>query len=307
MIRSIKSDEIEAFCGLAGDPERLRERLARMFEKGICSPDYCHVWTEDGRFVAGASYVNFPASPGDFGLWNVFGLTEPNGLAASAQFLQQSLRLLARVKAERIEADVSSLDDDAAERRALLVACGFRTLQVKARYEFDLAGTPIAEKFDLHFEPFGKLGSDKFIRLISEATRGTLDRSQRAEWMRLGGMAWAKTFFDLLLDIDRNQSCWNAAIIDGQAVGIVIPQIIAPEVGAINYVGVVPAYRGKGISRDLLKVGTADLIRAGIHRVIADIDVENYPLAKSLAQIGYVNTSELVCYQLEIESMTDHD
>lgn len=300
MIRPITHDEIETFCELADNPNRLHERLERMFEAKMSSPDFCHVLIENGEFVSGAVYFSFPASPGDFGLWDVLNMTEPEDLEASVQFLQQSFQLLTQFKAERIETQVGSLDEDAAERRALFAACGFHVLQVKARYEFDPDQNSVDAETVLRLETFKKLGKSTFVNLISEVTRNTLDRSQRTEYQRTGGEQWAENFYNLLLNIDPNQSCWRAAIVNRQPVGFVIPQLVAPDVGAINYIGVLPEHRGKGISIDLLKFGTAELVRAGVHSIIADIDIENFPLVKSLASIGYQKTSELDCYLIEL-------
>jgi GNAT superfamily N-acetyltransferase len=302
MIRAVRCDELDKFCELAENPDQLRKRLAGMFESKMSSPELCHVRLEDGDFVAGATYINFPSTPGDFGLWGIFKLTGAGDLRASVEFLRKSFQLLVRLNAQRLETQVSYRDDDATEQRALFEACGFQILQVKARYEFEAGSGLVDCETGLHLELFEKVGKRIFINLIADATRDTLDRSQRAEYQRLGAEPWANTFYNLLLAIDDDQSHWRAALIDGQPVGFVIPQMIGQEVGAINYVGVIPSYRGKGLSRDLITFGTADLTRAGARRVIADIDVENFPLARTLATVGYQKKDELCCYLVDIAS-----
>jgi ribosomal protein S18 acetylase RimI-like enzyme len=302
LLRPITEDELDVFCALAEEPMRLRDSLARLFDKNVSKPDYCHAWIENGLMRAGVVYVNFPSTPGEFGMWRLFRLTEENAQTESAEILARSLRLVRQSGADRVEAQISSEQADVKERRNLLLACGMSIFQTKARYECTADTLDWTMQSPIELIRFTDIGKDSFIQLIGAATRDTLDRAQRSDYERLGEARWMDYYYHLLLMIDRNQVLWTVALVNGKPAGFVIPQMVAPQTGAINYIGVLPEYRGRGLSRELLKCGTANLLESGANSVIADIDMENHPMAASLPKVGYRKASELECYLHIFES-----
>jgi len=77
-------------------------------------------------------------------------------------------------------------------------------------------------------------------------------------------------------------------------IGLIIPQRLSEKVGAINYIGVLPEYRGHGYGLALLLEGTKILTESGIKKIYADIDIANKPLSSALEKLGYVFKMEEV-------------
>lgn len=80
---------------------------------------------------------------------------------------------------------------------------------------------------------------------------------------------------------------------DGNVVGLVQPVVFAaadrngsPE-GTIHYVGVLPAFRGRGYINGLLAEGTGILAGLGVWRIYTDTDVGNAPMRQAFLRLGY--------------------
>lgn len=86
----------------------------------------------------------------------------------------------------------------------------------------------------------------------------------------------------------------------GEFVGLVVSQKFSEDRGSINYIGVTPAQRGKGYVNDLLCEGSRLMIEDGIHNLIADIDIQNYPLEKALELLGYQYKRSQVVLKLDL-------
>ncbi len=105
----------------------------------------------------------------------------------------------------------------------------------------------------------------------------------------------------MLKDIDFNPDWWQVAYNDqSEFVGLVVPQKFDDDCGAINYIGVSPDKRGKGYINDLLLEGSQLIFDANIPKIIADIDVENFPLDKSLNALGFEYERSLVVLKLNL-------
>jgi ribosomal protein S18 acetylase RimI-like enzyme len=87
---------------------------------------------------------------------------------------------------------------------------------------------------------------------------------------------------------------------EGELVGLVVPQKFSENRGAINYIGVTPFQRGKGYVNGLLLEGSRLMIEDGIENLIADIDVQNYPLKKALGLLGYQFKCSQVVLKLDL-------
>lgn len=68
----------------------------------------------------------------------------------------------------------------------------------------------------------------------------------------------------------------------------IVPSTLAADVGYLKRAGVLPAYRGHGLQRRLLRVREAEAKRQGWSRVITDTFYGNIHSSNNLIKSGYV-------------------
>lgn len=71
-------------------------------------------------------------------------------------------------------------------------------------------------------------------------------------------------------------------------------------IGGINYIGVIPEKRGQGYINHLVIEGVKTLKDNNIKKVIADIDVKNYPLDKVLQKQGFKLDCTMLVLKLDL-------
>ena len=70
--------------------------------------------------------------------------------------------------------------------------------------------------------------------------------------------------------------CWTCILGDSQN-----------PIGVIGMVGIVPAYRGRGLSKPILLAGMEHLRSQGVKHIRLDVDGENRPALKLYASVGF--------------------
>ena len=73
---------------------------------------------------------------------------------------------------------------------------------------------------------------------------------------------------------------------NGALAGVVMPARTS-RTAAIDYVGVVPAQRGRGLAVQLVRRGTERLVTEGAREIEADCDRENVGMVKAFERAGY--------------------
>lgn len=175
---------------------------------------------------------------------------------------------------------------DVGIRRAVLERLGARPLVQRLRLRWD-AGGPIPE-------PSGRLrfrtpvDRAELVGLMTSVLEGTLDAHSRADLMRMTPAEQANLQYDdELARYSSPREWWRVGTLhDGTPVGFVIPARNAYN-PIIAYIGVVPAFRGKGYVDDLLAEGARILAGQGAPRIRASTDVGNIPTARAFARAGY--------------------
>ena len=105
---------------------------------------------------------------------------------------------------------------------------------------------------------------------------------------RLGGDRAALEYVGSMKELDFNADWWRLGYCGGELAGLVLPQKLGDTIGAINYIGVLPGFRGHSCGSMLIAEGTRILHENGMREIIADIDTMNYPMAAALERVGYV-------------------
>ncbi len=148
----------------------------------------------------------------------------------------------------------------------------------------------------LSYKSLNDVDEKKFIEAIKEVTRDTLDKEDQLSIKSLGEEETATKYFAILKDIDYRVDYWKLGYIEDSLVELIVPQKFNEEVGAINYIGVVPETRGNGYVVDLLQKGTEILFNDGVKKIIADIDKENFPMENVLIKIGFKEENIVLIY-----------
>ena len=165
-----------------------------------------------------------------------------------------------------------------------LAAClqqqGFTAARSRLLYWRELtAGLPPVPP-DLQPRSLAEVGEERFIAWLGEAASGDsdVDPDPAAEFRSHLDMAGAA--FDPALW----QSVWQAQAL----LGLVLPQPYpdVPGSGTLLYLGLLPAWRGRGLGRGLHALGLKLLAAAGCSRYLGSTDSGNLPMQRIFAANG---------------------
>ena len=256
--------------------------------------EYCFVLEDENELVGAIRF--FP--DGEDAL-EVMALARPESITSASAFLAETIRQAVMPKIRTIGCNLYNSLADFAERIEIFRGAGFVVAQEKLSYTYEKESLPPYDN-PLHFKSITEVGEAAFVDMVARVTVNTLDSVMAADAARLGDLPAAQAYVDSLKQIDFNPDWWKLGY-DGEAcIGLILPQKFHDGVGAINYIGVVPEYRGRGYGLSLLMEGTRILVDDGVYEIIADIDVANKPLAQQLEQVGYAFKEEEVVLALEI-------
>lgn len=177
---------------------------------------------------------------------------------------------------------VRAVDD----RRSVLERLGARPLVERLRLQWDAGGMVPPPSDRLQFRPVAD--REELVGLMTQVLEGTLDAHSRSELTRMTPAEQANfQYDDELAGYTTPREWWRVATLpDGTPVGFVIPARNAYN-AIIAYIGVLPAFRGRGYIDDVLGEGTRILAAQGVPRIRAATDVGNVPMARSFARAGY--------------------
>lgn len=287
-VRSITRSDAWLFASLSEQPERTEAVLIQLWDEYQSCPEWCFIAETGGKPIARLGFWMLPSITGVFHLsWLELPWHE-DYLNAGKALWNRSIAQMKGYGAESVEAD---LDSDARfhdRRDRFYEHVGMKLLQEKIEYVLPTGIEPVADAGRLVFRDLIEVGADAFLGAIAQVTRGTLDREDQFELARTNPEDIARRYFGILQDIDYTPERWQLAYRpDGELVGLVAPQMLNDEVGAINYIGVVPALRGQGYVNDLLAQGTRLLETSGAKKVIASIDRLNAPMEAAVIRAGF--------------------
>jgi ribosomal protein S18 acetylase RimI-like enzyme len=141
--------------------------------------------------------------------------------------------------------------------------------------------------------------SDERLRpLIAAVMATSMDESDRFNVLRIGLEAAVQEIYDLLPQhFERQPEWWRvAADPDGNPLGFVLPVTFKEErhwkdgkpQGTIFYMGVLPAFRGRGFGLELVHEATRVFTAAGCWRVLCDTGTDNTPMINAFRKAGYM-------------------
>ena len=192
---------------------------------------------------------------------------------------------IARNSGREIEAVNWNRPEDAAFD-AMLRISGFRVTCEKAFVERNLSDfdfTAIGAPDAFSYKTFAQAGRETFVETLAGILEQNVNRDMNLkdpETELDECVAHAGTAF--------NPATWKLALLDGKIAGLVLPQLFhdAPEEGSIFNIGLLPAYRGRGLGRLLHARGLDDLKRLGATRYVGSTDIVNVPMRRIFAANG---------------------
>lgn len=299
IVRSINPDEINEYCSLGLDEEKalkFKERMLKAWQEKRSYPEWCFVVEQDRRFIARVAFDIFPSEPFNLMVWGFYVSEECDYLKIGESLFCGAIKQFEEKGFRLIEHHLYGKDDNKFnENRELFLKSGFEIHQEKKNYMFTGGQLPeLSGRLD--FRALREVGEEEYIIAMKKVTEKTLDSYDEKDVKELGAEEAARTYFYGLKDIDFNEDWWKLAYEhNGDFAGLIVPHKFSQEYGAINYIGVEPEKRGKGYVKDLLIMGTSILKSNGIEKIIADIDINNFPMENALKEIGYkFNEKELV-------------
>lgn len=304
--RSIAQHEIEGFIQ-GYDVSRIQDWIRQLFEEQETRPEWCFVIEDNGTRIAQIVYFQFDGN--DSGVC-IFGLTLPwdgDFVEIGENLLKESIASLRMQNIERIECRCDSDDPHHQEILTVLEKAGFQLIQEKNCYLLTEISNVNDDNRPLVFKTLDAVGEDRFINAIMQVTVKTLDRADQSDIDHEGAEQAARDYFNLLKSIDDNPEHWVLAYdTDHHLLGLVVAQVLSEKTGCINYIGVVPEFRGHNYSKDLILKATT-LLRniTSIKRIIADIDAENFPLERTLVAFNYQKTKTMWVYHKRFNGLTD--
>ncbi|WP_055669572.1 GNAT family N-acetyltransferase [Desnuesiella massiliensis] len=294
--RNINETEIETFANLKLSDKGFNETLLSWIGQGITKLEWCFVIEDKNDFQGNIAYGVFD---------NELVILDINIKEISEEVLEKLLRdSLKEMKSEgfkRVGCHIYS-DKNAFEKYVqTFIKVGFDVTQEKKSFVWEKGNyiNKISEK--LFLKSLQEVNSEEYINAIEQVTEGTLDSDDLECIGEFGSKQAAINYFNLLKDIHFDNNWWKLAYTrDDELIGLVVPQKLNDDVGAINYIGVVPAKRGRGYVKDLIIEGIRILNENGIKKVIADIDVKNYPLEKALIEEGFRMDCSMLVLKLDL-------
>ena len=297
-VRSIKKSEIELFVKLNDNPNRFKETVKGLWQRGLSKPKWCFIIEDQDEIIGRVGYWTPDNESGAV----IFGLKLPwessNLLKIGKNLLKESMSAMKGYGIKQIDSQIASSDGKKyAFSKILYEQVGLEVIQSKKSYILKTDDYEKQEQNRLQYTSLESVGKDFFLDVIVEVTKNTLDNEDQLNIEDLGAKEAAEQHFSSLKAIDYSPKDWLIGKSDNDVIGLVIPQILFEDVGTINYIGVIPDKRGKNYVKDLLAQGVENLIKRDVRKIIADIDVENYPMENALKTMGFKEENKLINYR----------
>jgi GNAT superfamily N-acetyltransferase len=175
-----------------------------------------------------------------------------------------------------------------------LERAGFVVNKEKVFVERDLERFEPRHEDPFRYRSLAEIGEDRFLEVMSEAAVGDPfeepgRRDPRSDFRDL--IAYAGARFD--------PTWWRVAYLGRDPVGVVLPQVYSDRAneGTLFYVGVLPAFRGRGFGRALHASGLAFLACRGVRRYVGSTDARNLPMIAVFRANGCGQTGRQLFYR----------
>lgn len=302
-VYNIKKETINKFTSLLNNSSDFKETVQGLWEKELSSPEWCFVIEEKGKLMGRVGYW---ASKDEKENIRIFGLLLPwerkDTLSIGKRLLNESIEMMKKQGAKTVNYQLHSDEKgNLALKKELLETVGMENIQKKKSFYLEKNSFNSVNQNRLTYKSLEEIGEEKFIGIIKKVTRETLDKEDELSVLNFGAEEHARNHFNDLKSIDFSPENWFIAYNKNNIIGLVIPQKFNNKVGAINYIGVISEERGQGYVIDLLDKGIKNLFERDVSKIIADIDVQNFPMENALLKSGFNEEKKIYVYDFTLK------
>lgn len=165
-----------------------------------------------------------------------------------------------------------ALHERSAPLHAILVANGFTQTKRKLVVRRNIAGYSSPYDVPFTYWSLAETGVDAFARVMLAAAEGDPFSTTRP-----GEEVNDLSALIALAGATYSPHAWRVALIGGEPVGCVLPQEYedTPGLGTQFYIGIIPAFRGRGLGKALHAAGLQFLAESGVAKYVGSTDERN--------------------------------
>jgi mycothiol synthase len=169
---------------------------------------------------------------------------------------------------------------------------GLHVLAELVYMERDLAASPPAVQDGLTWRCYGEYDDEQLMRVIAATYEGSLDCPE---------LCGVRTMEEVIAahkasGVFRPESWWIAQR-EGEAVGCILVNDVAVGAKAdVVYVGVAPAWRGRGYARAMIEHASAATAERGLHTLVLAADAQNAPAMRIYRAAGFNEIARRTAY-----------
>lgn len=279
-------EEINKVTSMSSSSPEQNQYLKQAIQHGEIKLEDCYI-LEHNHKIVGRAIIMYDCYLGLYTLENI-------GQEYANEFLANILK---KYPNKEFQTDLYSDKKNYEIVYASLLANGFKDLIHKESYTINVS--PVHENSSLAFKSVEPTDEKLLVDLFVQAVKDNKDSTILKEIKEKGLYDGSRDFFLELKEIDFQRDLWVIAYYKNEPIGFIIVQQFAEnEAGSIGYIGVVPKYRGNNFSQDLLLKAINISHNRKITKLIADIDVGNYPMRNNLLNCGFtLDCTETVFYR----------
>lgn len=278
-------DEIYKATSMPSSSQEQNQYLRQAIQDKEIKLEHCYILVHNHQIVARAIIIN-DCYLGLYTLENI-GQEEANEFLA---------RVLKKYPNKELSTDLYSDKKNCKIIYASLLANGFKDVIHKESYTIQPA--PVYRNSKLSFKSMDSKDENLLTHLFIQTAKDNKDSTVLKEIKEKGLKKASSDFISELKQLDFKRELWVIAYLKNEPIGFVIVQRLMEGIAGVGYIGVMPEYRGNNFSQDLLSKAINLSYEYKIKKLIADIDVENYPMRNNLINSGFtMDCSETVFFK----------
>ncbi len=267
-------EEIDKVTSMQSSSSEQNHYLKQAIQYGKIKLEDCYILEHNHEVLARATIMN--------GCYLGLYTLENVGQEKANEFLEKVLK---QYPNRKFRTDLYSDKKNYDTVFSSLLANGFKDIIHKESYTIQVA--PVHRDSKLSFKAIDLNDETLLVDLFIQTSRDNKDSKILKEIKEKGLKDGSRDFFLELKQLDFERKLWVMAYFENKPIGFIIITRLTDSDAGIGYIGVVPEYRGNHFSQDLLYKAINLAYQYKIKKLIADIDVENYPMRNNLINCGF--------------------
>ncbi|NBK97308.1 MAG: GNAT family N-acetyltransferase [Erysipelotrichia bacterium] len=276
IIKKVETEkEVMMMCAMKASSNAQNEAIKQMYQEGALCFEDCFIAIEQEKVVARAIMLE---------TFLGFYTVEKIPLKQAILFVEYVLQTCGKKEIlTHLYADKTYY----ALVEKSLVATGFTLFQEKESF--------VCKVKKLSCKLTSKDGNEiekaVFVAMIKQVLKEQKDRGIYEDVKQMGVEQAS-----LMLYGESCPSFYLAGFHNDEMIGFVILTQLSNKIAGIQYIGVLPEYRGHAYSCELLKLATNLADQYGYEEMIADVDVENTAMLNNVLQAGYYKSCNMKAF-----------